>query len=112
MYCATCICRQLSMQTCKKIRLLTFRYSGNDSYKTHGSLISRAFFEIAPLAVARRLSLARRFNAGDEANSPPQSRQRRLNGAANKAATVGAERSTVAAATMVFCRTVPGVDGL
>src|SRR5262249_7557399 len=31
--------------------------------ESHSSLISRAFFEIAPLAAARRLSLARRFNA-------------------------------------------------
>jgi hypothetical protein len=31
MSCATCICRQLSMPTCKRIRLLTFQSSGNDS---------------------------------------------------------------------------------
>ena len=34
MYCATCIYRQLSMPTCKIIRLLTFQSSGNDSYRS------------------------------------------------------------------------------
>ncbi len=60
--------------------------------------LSALFFEIESLAAARRLSVARRFNAGNEVNSSLVAAAT-IEWRRQETATIAIGRSTVAAAT-------------